>query len=96
MLAQGILQSTLQITLMILRRSKSSDSSSEDESGTTLNGIKMDQQILERIQGFLNTAHALQEVAEGTLQLVSRHISHKGLANCSSFQNYLSIGKLTC
>jgi hypothetical protein len=55
---------------MIQQSSNISDLPSQSESKPTPNRIRMDRQITERIHGFIRTAHALQEVAEGTLKLV--------------------------
>lgn len=70
LLANSILQSTLQTALMIQQALDIPCLPSESESGPTPDPLKMNGQIIAKIHGFIRTAHALQEIAEGTLKLV--------------------------
>jgi hypothetical protein len=78
---------------MIQRQSNASYFNSIPEPGTvptnlppqnTLS-ISIDQRLIPKIQGYLRTAEALQKVAAGTSELVSRYIPkkliEKGLIN---------------
>ncbi|KAF8853237.1 hypothetical protein BDZ45DRAFT_729630 [Acephala macrosclerotiorum] len=85
LLARNILQSVLQIILMIQKQPTATYFNSIPEPGTVSTNpppqntlsIGTDQQLIPKIQGYLRTAETLQKVAAGTSELLSKLLEYR-------------------